>query len=355
MSVQSVNGLSSRMDFDSSLPKLIIQIPCYNEEKTLGITLAELPRQIDGIGAVEWLIIDDGSKDRTVEVAIQHGVDHIVSIGRNRGLANAFTTGLRECLKRGADIIVNTDADNQYCAADIPALVAPILRREADIVIGSRPITTISHFSPIKKMLQKLGSGVVRLVSGATVQDAPSGFRAISREAALQVNIFSRYTYTLEMIIQAGQRGSHIISVPIRVNGDLRPSRLVKSIRSYVSRSAQTIVRIFVLYRPFRFFAFLGCVPFTLGMILAARWVWLMVYEYPITRQLHISSLVIAAILILAGVQAWGLAFVADLLRANRMILEEIRYYARKNEFGKSANEELSAERNKYLTMTDRA
>ncbi|MEL6911501.1 MAG: glycosyltransferase family 2 protein, partial [Cyanobacteria bacterium J06598_4] len=203
--------------------KLIIQIPCYNEEATLGLTLGELPRQIPGIDRVEWLIINDGSRDRTVEVAQACGVDHIVDLPSNQGLAKAFTAGIEACLAAGADIIVNTDADNQYCAADIPLLTAPILQGNAEIVIGTRPIESIKHFSPIKKLLQKLGSSVVRLASQTSIPDAPSGFRAISREAALKLNVFNEYTYTLETIIQAGQKGLVITSVPIRTNGFLRP------------------------------------------------------------------------------------------------------------------------------------
>ncbi|MGD1864226.1 MAG: glycosyltransferase family 2 protein, partial [Phormidesmis sp.] len=207
--------------------KLIIQIPCYNEENTLGVTLSELPRQVPGIACVEWLIVDDGSRDRTSEVAKEWGVDHIVRFSQNRGLAKGFMAGLEASLMAGADIIVNTDADNQYCAADIPKLVEPILAGHAQIVIGARPIQEIEHFSPAKKLLQRLGSWAVRVASRTTVADAPSGFRAISREAALELNVFNEYTYTLETIIQAGRKGMAVVSVPIRTNGYLRPSRLV--------------------------------------------------------------------------------------------------------------------------------
>ncbi|MEB3359284.1 MAG: glycosyltransferase family 2 protein [Synechococcales bacterium] len=310
--------------------KLIIQIPCYNEEQTLGVTLSELPRHLPGIDEVEWLIIDDGSSDRTVEVAQAWGVDHIVRFEHNRGLAAGFMAGLEASLKAGADIIVNTDADNQYCAADIPALVEPILRGEAEIVIGARPIRQISHFSPVKKLLQGFGSWVVRLASNTKIPDAPSGFRAYSRHAALQMNVFNEYTYTLETIIQAGQRGMAITSVPIRTNGYLRPSRLVKSIPSYIQRSILTIVRIFMVYRPLRFFTLLGCMPFGMGTLLCLRWLLLFLFEDP-TRA-RAPSLILAAILILVGVQLWVLGLVADLLAVNRKMLEDIQLRLRRAE-----------------------
>ena len=242
--------------------KLIIQIPCLNEAKTLGIALAELPRSVPGIDKVEILIVDDGSTDDTVAVARAAGVDHIVRHPANFGLARAFMTGLDASLKLGADIIVNTDADNQYCAADIPALVAPILEGRAEYVIGTRPIARIEHFSPVKKFLQKLGSYVVRRISGTQVEDAPSGFRALSRDAAMRMNVFNRYTYTLETIIQAGYKNIPILCVPVRVNADLRPSRLVKSVPRYIQRSIFTMIRIFVVYRPFKFFFSIGTVFF---------------------------------------------------------------------------------------------
>ncbi len=247
----------------ATVKKLIIQIPCYNEEATLGLTLSQLPRQIPGVEEVEWLIINDGSRDRTVEVAQAAGVDHIVDFQQNQGLAKGFMAGIDACLKAGADIIVNTDADNQYCADDIPKLIQPILDGTAEIVVGARPIQEIKDFSPVKKFLQKLGSWVVRIASNTDIPDAPSGFRAISREAAIRLNVFNEYTYTLETIIQAGQRGMAITYVPIRTNGYLRPSRLVKSIPAYIQRSIITIIRIFMTYRPLQFFLILWTVPFT--------------------------------------------------------------------------------------------
>ena len=302
--------------------KLIIQIPCYNEAATLGIALAALPREVPGFDKVEWLIIDDGCTDNTVEVALAHGVDHVVRHTRNQGLARGFMNGLQACLEHGADVIVNTDADNQYNADDIPALTRPILEGKADIVIGARPIAAIEHFSPIKKLLQKLGSWVVRVASKTSIPDAPSGFRAMSRAAARRLPVFSDYTYTLETIIQAGQKNMAITSVPIRVNGDLRPSRLVKSIASYIQRSIVTIIRVFVIYRPFRFFASIGIALFTLGFIIGLRFLykWLtMDYDG------HIQSLILASSLLIIGFQTILIAFVADLLSANRKLMEEVR------------------------------
>jgi glycosyltransferase involved in cell wall biosynthesis len=303
--------------------KLIIQIPCYNESDSLPTTLAALPRHLAGFDRVEWLIIDDGSSDDTAAIAKRHGVDHVIRHGFNQGLAAAFMTGLDACLTLGADIIVNTDADNQYDARDIPALIAPILDGEAEIVIGARPIVAIEHFSPIKKMLQKLGSWVVRMASTTNVADAPSGFRAFSRAAAERFIVFNDYTYTLETIIQAGQKGMAIRSVPIRVNGELRPSRLVKSIPSYIKRSLATIVRIFVIYRPFRFFAVLGGVLFAAGFLICLRFLALFLLG---AGSGNVQSLILAAVLLMMGFQAILIAFVADLLAANRTLLEDLRF-----------------------------
>ena len=310
--------------------KLIIQIPCLNEAKTLGIALAELPRSVPGIDKVEILIVDDGSTDDTVAVARAAGVDHIVRHPANFGLARAFMTGLDTSLKLGADIIVNTDADNQYCAADIPALVAPILEGRAEYVIGTRPIARIEHFSPVKKFLQKLGSYVVRRISGTRVEDAPSGFRALSRDAAMRMNVFNRYTYTLETIIQAGYKNIPILCVPVRVNADLRPSRLVKSVPRYIQRSIFTMIRIFVVYRPFKFFFSIGTVFFLVGFLLGCRflWHWLAGGGRGMTQ-----SLILAAVLILMGTVFSMMAFIADLLSVNRQLLEDIQYRQRRNCF----------------------
>ena len=307
--------------------KLIIQIPCYNEAETLAIALAELPRQVEGFDVVEWLVIDDGSSDDTAAIARANGVDHVVRHSVNLGLARGFMTGLDACLRRGADVIVNTDADNQYNAADIPALVAPVLEGRAEIVVGARPIATIEHFSPVKKLLQKLGSWVVRVASKTDIPDAPSGFRAISRDAAQQLIVFNNYTYTLETIIQAGQRGIPIMSVPIRVNGDLRPSRLVKSIPSYLRRSIATIIRIFVIYRPFRFFGTIGAVLFALGTLIGLRYLWFFLEG---SGEGHVQSLILGSILLGMGFQTILIAFVADLLAANRRLMEEVRYAQKK-------------------------
>ena len=315
--------------------KLIVQIPCYNEEATLGVTLSQLPRQIEGVDKIEWLIIDDGSRDRTVEVARACGVDHIVSFAQNQGLAKGFMAGIESVLKAGADIIVNTDADNQYCADDIPKLIQPILDGRAEMVIGARPIQEIEHFSPVKKFLQKLGSWVVRVASRTDIPDAPSGFRAFSRQAALELNVFNEYTYTLETIIQAGQRGKAIAYVPIRTNGYLRPSRLVKSIPTYIQRSILTIVRIFMTYRPLQFFMLLGSVPFSAGFLLCLRWLilfWGIIGDDP--AKPRVPSLILAAILILVGIQLWIFGLVADLMSVNRKLLEDVQLRLRRQELG---------------------
>ncbi|ACB52699.1 glycosyl transferase, family 2 [Crocosphaera subtropica ATCC 51142] len=322
------------------MSKLIIQIPCYNEESSLPITLSELPRQVPGVDEVEWLIINDGSQDRTVEIAKEWQVDHIVNFEYNQGLAKAFMAGLEASLKAGADIIVNTDADNQYCAEDIPKLIEPILNKRAEIVVGARPIANIRHFSPLKKLLQKLGSWVVRVASNTNVPDAPSGFRAMSRNAAMKLNVFNEYTYTLETIIQAGRKDIVITSVPIRTNGYLRASRLIKSIPLYIQRSIVTIVRIFMAYKPLQFFAYIGAVPFSLGSILLIRWLILFIVENSMRTRL--PSLILGAILIIVGVQFWILGLVADLLAVNRKLLEDIQLRLRRNEYEKFSQNPLN-------------
>jgi glycosyltransferase involved in cell wall biosynthesis len=309
------------------MSKLIIQIPCYNEEETLGITLSALPREVAGVDGVEWLIVDDGSTDRTVQVAREHGVDHVVSFAHNQGLANAFKAGIEACLKAGADLIVNTDADNQYCADDIPKLIDPILSGKAEIVVGARPISQMEDFSLAKKSLQRLGSWVVRIISGTDIPDAPSGFRAISREAAMRLNVLDDLTYTLDMIIQAGQRGMAITSVPIRTNRQLRPSRLFKSIPSYVRRSFFTILRIFAIYKPLRFFLIVGTIPFAGGFLLGLRW---LVLFFEGSVRAHVPSLILASILILIGFQLWIFGLIADLIAANRKLLEDIQFRIRR-------------------------
>jgi glycosyltransferase involved in cell wall biosynthesis len=306
--------------------KLIIQIPCFNEAETLSIALHELPKHVPGIDTVEVLIIDDGSSDRTVQVARENGVHHVVGFSTNQGLASAFMLGIHSCLERGADIIVNTDADNQYCAADIPKLVQPILEGRADLVIGARPISEIAHFSLVKKLLQRFGSWAVRRVSQTSVADAPSGFRAISREAALSLNVFNSYTYTLETVIQAGQKGMSVVSVPIRVNGELRPSRLVRSIPNYVKRSILTMFRIFIVYQPLKSFLVVGLFPFLAGSALGIRF---LMFYFVNQGSGHIQSLILSAVLLLIGVQTFLLAILADLLSVNRRLLEELQRHQR--------------------------
>jgi glycosyltransferase involved in cell wall biosynthesis len=307
--------------------KLIIQIPCFNEARTLAVALAALPRHVDGFSKVEWLIIDDGSSDDTVAVARENGVDHVIRFTNNRGLAAAFIAGLQACIALGADVIVNTDADNQYHADDIPKLVAPILKGEADIVVGARPIADIKHFSLGKKILQKLGSWVVRLASKTSIPDSPSGFRALSRDAAMHMNVFNEYTYTLETIIEAGQKGIAITSVPVRVNPDLRPSRLVKSIPSYIIRSVATIMRIFVVYRPFRSFMLIGSTLFLLGILVGLRFLYFYLNN---EGEGHIQSVILSAVLLGMGFQTILVAFIADLLATNRKLMEDVQYMLRK-------------------------
>jgi glycosyltransferase involved in cell wall biosynthesis len=313
---------------------LIIQIPCLNEEETLSITLDALPKRIDGVDRIGILIVDDGSTDDTVKVARQWGVDHVVSHPKNQGLAQAFKTGLQTALQLGADIIVNTDADNQYDANDIETLIRPILDNKADVVIGARPISETRHFSPVKKLLQKVGSGIVRLASQTEIADAPSGFRALSRNAAMRMNVFTPYTYTLETIIQAGIKNMRIISVPIRTNRDLRPSRLVSSIPAYVRRSVVTIFRVAIIYRPLRFFSIVGGVLFLAGVLIGVRFLF---YFAAGEGDGHIQSLILAAILMLIGFNAGTLGIVSDLISVNRKLLEEIQSYLREERYERRA------------------
>ncbi len=302
--------------------KLIIQIPCYNEEESLPITFSAIPKQIKGIDEIEILVINDGSSDDTVNVAKKLGVHHIVSFSKNLGLARAFDAGLKNSVKLGADIIVNLDADNQYCADDIEKLIEPIIEHKADIVIGARPIDTIKHFSIFKKFLQKLGSFVMKRISGADISDAPSGFRAFSKEAALKINIFDNYTYTMESIIQAQRKGLSILSVPIRVNDDLRPSRLVKNNFNYIFRSAKTMIRFFIIYHPFRFFISLAVIFFIMGLFLGFRYLYFFLLG---DGQGHIQSLILCGLLITGGFQTALLAIISDLLAINRKLVEDIQ------------------------------
>lgn len=301
--------------------KLIIQIPCLNEAGTLAIAIGALPRDVPGFKTVEWLIIDDGSSDGTADLARALGVHHVIQHPVNRGLATAFMTGLDACLKLGADVIVNTDADNQYEADDIPLLTAPIVARTADMVIGARPISETEHFSWIKKKLQRLGSWAVRVASKTDIADAPSGFRAISRATAMQLNVFNAYTYTLETIIQAGRSNLRVVSVPVRTNPDLRPSRLVKSIRSYVQRSLVTILRVFAIYRPFFLFVWPGLVLGLTGLAAGTRYLYFLAIG---EGSGHVQSVVFAALCLILGTIMIMMGFLAELVATNRKLLERI-------------------------------
>lgn len=310
--------------------KLIIQVPCFNEARTLPAVLDELPKAVEGFDSVEVLVIDDGSTDGTADLARQRGADHVIRLPENRGLATAFGRGLQECLRRGADVIVNTDGDNQYRAEDIPELVRPVLEGKADMVVGDRRIDTIRHFSALKKRLQKAGSWVVRWASGTGVPDATSGFRALSREAAMQLVVFSSYTYTLETIIQAGRKGLVVASVPVRTNPQQRESRLIRSLPVYLVQSAITILRIFIMYEALRVFLTLGTVPFLAGVALVARFF----YFYWVGDGAgHVQSLVIAALLVVLGVQTFLLGLLADLIARNRHLSEETNYRLKKMDF----------------------
>ena len=297
--------------------KLIIQIPCFNEEAQLPGTLADLPREVEGFDRVEWLIIDDGSTDRTIAVAREHGVDHIVRLTNNKGLAAGFQAGLDACLKLGADVIVNTDADNQYYAGDIPKLVAPIVAGHADMVVGDRQVETIEHFSPLKVSLQKLGSWVVRQASGTQVPDTTSGFRAYNREAALQMAVVSRYTYTLETIIQAGKLLVATDHVPIRTNPKTRESRLFPSMWSYVRRNALAIFRIYSQYEPMRIFWSLAAVIGVIAVIVWARYLYFYIDG---DGAGHVQSLILGAVLFNAALLLGALGVLGDLMQANRVM-----------------------------------
>ena len=301
---------------------LIIHIPCFNEADALPTTLAALPRAVPGFDRVAWMVTDDGSTDGTADVAAAHGVDYVNRLPRNRGLAVAFLSGLYAALKVGADVIVNTDADNQYDAAGIPDLVAPILEGQADMVVGARPIADTAEFSWLKKRLQQAGSWAVRVASGTRVPDAPSGFRAISRETAMRLYVFNAYTYTLETIIQAGRMGLRVTSVPVRTNPAMRPSRLMRSVRSYVWRSIVTILRIFVLYKPLRFFAICGALVALPGVLLGLRFLHLYLTG---GGSGNVQSLILVAILLISAVVTFAAGVLSDLIAANRVLLAEIR------------------------------
>jgi glycosyltransferase involved in cell wall biosynthesis len=297
--------------------KLIIQIPCLDEEQTLPATLADLPREVEGFDTVEWLVIDDGSTDRTVEVAIENGVDHIVRLTNNKGLAAGFQAGLDAGLKLGADVIVNTDADNQYHGGDIPKLVAPIVRGDADMVVGDRQVMTIEHFSPLKKTLQRLGSWVVRQASTTTVADTTSGFRAYNREAALSMFVASKFTYTLETIIQAGKQLVAVTDVPIRTNEQLRESRLFPSMSAYVRRNTVSIFRIYAQYEPLRVFWLAASIFGLAALALWIRFFWSYLFG---SGHGHVQSLIVGAVLFNAAMLLGALGVIGDLLAAQRTL-----------------------------------
>lgn len=300
--------------------KLFVQIPCYNEESTIARTVKAIPRRISGIDEVRTLVIDDGSTDRTAEIAREIGVDHIVRSRRNRGLARAFQSGMDACLSLGADIIVNTDGDNQYKGECIPQLIAPILKGQADIVIGDRQTDRIDHFSPTKKKLQKIGSRLVRILSHTEIPDAVSGFRAFSREAALHINILSPFSYTIESIIQAGKKKLAVASVPVGVNAKTRESRLYDTVPQFLARSATTMVRAYSMHHPLRFFFYLGLVCILAGLVPSIRFV---VFYLSGDGQGHIQSLIMAAILVVVGFQFLVAGLVADVISFNRKLIEE--------------------------------
>jgi glycosyltransferase involved in cell wall biosynthesis len=306
--------------------KLLIQIPCLNEAQTLPGTLADLPKSIPGIDAIEVLVIDDGSRDGTSDVARACGVDHIVRLRRNKGLAAAFQAGIDACLKAGADFIVNTDADNQYAGAEIPKLIAPLLRGEADIVIGDRNIAGLRHMSWRKRQLQRLGSWVVRQVSNTSVPDTTSGFRAYTRDAALRMTIVSEFSYTLESIIQAGKKRMAIAHVPITVNPRTRESRLFDSVFSYIKRSGATIVRIYAMYEPLKVFTYLGLAILGVGLLGLGRFIY---YYFESQAFRHIASLIASALLIIVGFFVLVIGLLADVISGNRKLLEDLLYRVR--------------------------
>ena len=302
--------------------KLIIQIPCLNEEHTLPKTLADLPKKIEGIDSIEILVIDDGSTDKTFEVAKKLGVHHILQFTNNKGLAKAFISGINESLKLNADIIVNTDADNQYFGGDISKLIQPILKKEADIVVGDRQVETIRHFSPIKIFLQKFGSWVVRQLSGTLIPDATSGFRAYSRDAALQLNVVSDFTYTIETIISAGKKNLAITHIPVKTNKKLRESRLFPSIKVYLQRSFITMLKVYSMYRPLRLFTIAGGATFILGFAIGCRYLF---FFFIGQTEGHIQSLILSAILLIVGFQIIMMGIAAELISVNRQLLEDIQ------------------------------
>lgn len=312
--------------------KLVIQIPCLNEEATLPATIRDLPREVPGFSSVEFLVIDDGSTDRTVSVAEKSGADHVLSLGSRRGLAFAFQSGIEHCLSLGADVVVNTDADNQYCARDIPLLVAPIVAGQADLVVGCRPIISHPEFSFLKKILQVVGSWTLRLLSQTCVRDAASGFRAYSRETCLRLFLYSRFSHCMETLIQAGNSGMRVGSVDVQINAQTRPSRLFRSIPEYVLRSAATILNMFLLYRPLELFLSLSIVLFASASALALRFIYLIYFLNTLeVGRTHLPSLILMATLIVLGGLTAALGLIGLLIRNQRRLLEESLFLLRKN------------------------
>jgi glycosyltransferase involved in cell wall biosynthesis len=309
--------------------KLIIQIPCLNEEQTLPETLKDLPKSLNGIDNIEILIIDDGSTDRTAELAKEHGAHHVLKLTNNKGLAKAFIFGISHSLKLGADIIVNTDADNQYFGGDIEKLIQPILDKRADIVIGNRQVETIRHFSPIKILLQKLGSWTVQQLSGTAIPDATSGFRAYSKDAALQMNVFSNFTYTVETIISAGNKNLAIEYTPVRTNKKTRESRLFPSIQVYIRRTLVTMLKVYSMYRPLKVFTISGGIIFLVGFIIGCRYLF---FFFQGQTEGHIQSLILSAITLIVGFQIIMMGIAADLIAVNRQLLEDIQLRIKKKE-----------------------
>ena len=310
--------------------KLIVQIPCFNEEKTLSITIGDIPKKIEGVDEIEILVIDDGSTDRTAEVARELGVNHIIKFNKRKGLAEGFMAGLEACLKLGADIIVNTDGDNQYKGEDIAKLVKPILEKKADMVVGDREVGKLERFSPSKKLLQKVGSWVVRQLSGTDIPDVTSGFRAFNRDAVMKLNLLSTFTYTIETIIQAGKKNMAISHVAIGTNPDLRESRLFSSTWSYIKKSVATIFRIYSIYEPLKVFSYIGGTVFFVGFVLMARFLYF--YFLDIRPYGHLQSLLLASVLIIIGFIIIIMGLIADLISANRRLIEDALFRIKKLE-----------------------
>jgi glycosyltransferase involved in cell wall biosynthesis len=309
--------------------KLIVQIPAYNEETSIAQTLREIPKKLDGITSIETLVIDDGSSDKTVEAARKAGATHVLQLKTHRGLSAAFIAGIDAALRLGADVIVNTDADNQYNGADIARLVSPIVRGTAEVVIGDREVAKSPHMSPLKRILQRMGSWSVGLASGVRVGDATSGFRAFSREAALQINVFNPFTYTLETIIQSGNRNLGVQSVPVRTNAPTRPSRLYRGVGTYLRKSVATMFRIYTLYKPLKTFFLIGTLLLLAGAAIGGRFLW---FFFEGDRAGHIQSLILAAVFLIVGFQTLLIGLVADLISVNRRLSEEVLIRLRKNE-----------------------